>query len=108
LEKIICRIKERSWLAGRAARKMDSARLAMVLGRTIHLHGVNRQAFLADVAWLRHEVCHVRQFRSYGFWRFLWLYLLEYRRCGYYNNRFEVEARLAEKDEEMLTGVEIV
>jgi hypothetical protein len=108
LEKITCRIKEHSWLARRAARKMNSPRLAMVVGRTIYLHGVNRQTFLADIGWLRHEVCHVRQYRAYGLWRFLWLYLLECWRHGYYRNRFEVAAREAEADTDMLKGVEIV
>jgi hypothetical protein len=47
--------------------------------------------------WWKHELHHVRQFRQYGFWRFLFLYLIESFRHGYKNNRFEVEAREAEK-----------
>jgi len=50
----------------------------------------------------------VRQYRHYGFLRFLWLYLVEYWRYGYLQNRFEVAAREAENDEGMVRGVEFV
>jgi hypothetical protein len=106
LEKITCRIKEHSWLARRAAQKLGADRAAIVWGRTIHLHGVSRQDFLENEAWVRHEVCHVKQYREHGFLRFLWLYLLEYRRCGYHQNRFEVAAREAERDAGVMTGIE--
>jgi hypothetical protein len=69
---------------------------------------VNRREFLQNEAWVRHEVCHVRQYRQYGFLRFLWLYLLEYWRYGYRQNRFEVAAREAEDDEGVVSGVEFV
>jgi len=108
LEKIRCRIKEHSWLARRAAHQLGAPRAAIVFGHTIHLHGVNRREFLQNEAWVRHEVCHVRQYRQYGFLWFLWLYLVEYWRYGYRQNRFEVAAREAENDEGMVTGVEFV
>ena len=82
--------------------------MAMVLGRTIHLYGVDRQEFLQSIRWVRHEVCHIKQFRHYGTLRFLWLYLMEYRRCGYMNNRFEVAARAAEWEPGIMEGVEII
>jgi hypothetical protein len=107
LEKITCRIKEDSWLARRAARQLGSPRVAIVFGSTIYLHGVSRRQFLADQAWVRHEVCHVKQYRQYGFFRFLWLYVWEYWRKGYYRNRFEVAARTAEHDPGVMEGVEI-
>jgi hypothetical protein len=106
LEKIICRIKENSWLARRAAQQLGAHRAAIVWGRTIHLYGADRQEFLQNAAWVRHEVCHVKQFRRHGFLPFLWLYLLEYWRCGYLQNRFEVAARDAEADAGILEGVE--
>lgn len=105
---IVCRIRESSWLARLAARRMGSPQLAMVIGRTIHLHGVSRRDFLQNASWLRHEVCHVRQYRQLGLVRFLWLYLWETWKAGYHGNRFEVAARAAEKDAGMLKGVEIV
>jgi len=108
LEKIRCSIKEHSWLARRAAHQLGAPRVAIVFGHTIHLHGVNRREFLQNEAWVRHEVCHVRQYRHYGFLRFLWLYLVEYWRYGYLQNRFEVAAREAENDEGMVRGVEFV
>lgn len=94
-------------MARRAAQQLGARRAAIVFGRTIHLHGVDRREFLEDEAWVRHEVCHVRQYRRYGFLRFLWLYLLEYWRYGYRQNRFEVAARAAEEDASILKGVEI-
>lgn len=44
-----------------------------------------------------HEAEHVRQNRRIGFLLYPLLYWLEYRRNGYYNNRFEIEARQAAK-----------
>lgn len=87
---------------------MGAPRVAIVFGHTIHLHGVNRWEFLRNEAWVRHELCHVRQYRQYGFLRFIWLYLVEYWRYGYRQNRFEVAAREAEDDEGMVAGVEFV
>ncbi|GAA0527321.1 DUF4157 domain-containing protein [Chitinophaga japonensis] len=107
MEKITCFIKEDSWLARRAARQLGAPRAAIVWGRTIHLHGVGRQAFLASERWVRHEVCHIKQYRQYGIIRFVWLYLLEHWRRGYWQNRFEVAARRAEDDPGILEGVEI-
>ena len=108
MEKIKCRIKEHSWLARRAAQQLGASRAAIVFGHTIHLHGVKRGEFLRNEAWVRHEVCHVKQYRHYGFLRFLWLYLVEYWRYGYQQNRFEIAAREAENDEGIVTGVEFV
>jgi hypothetical protein len=64
------KIKESSGFARIARLVLKSRNVAMVLGNTIHLSGVSREAFLA-------------------------LYLLESIKHGYYNNRFEVAARQA-------------
>ena len=77
---------------------MHSHALAMVLGKTIHLHNISREEFLNDEQLLKHELCHVRQYREYGYAGFLIKYLWESFRKGYYNNRFEVEARQAENE----------
>lgn len=69
----------------------------MVLGKTIHLHNVSKENFLNDSRWLKHELCHIRQFKEHGYILFIAKYLWESLRKGYYNNRFEVEARAAEK-----------
>ncbi|HYF32835.1 MAG TPA: DUF4157 domain-containing protein [Chitinophagaceae bacterium] len=90
------RIKERSWIARIAAWKLSYKRLAIVMGSTIHLHNATKDEFLANTRWVKHELCHVRQFRRYGFIRFLVLYLWESMRKGYYMNKYEVEARRAE------------
>lgn len=91
-------IKEKSWLARLAAKKLGTGAVAMVLGRTIHLHNISRHEFLNNKRLLRHELCHVRQYREHGFAGFLIKYLWESLRKGYYNNRFEEEARKAEEE----------
>jgi hypothetical protein len=91
-------IKENSRLAGIAARKLGTPNVAMALGKTIHLYNISKEEFLQDEKWLRHELCHVRQFQQYGYVGFIAKYLWESVRRGYYNNRFEVEARVAENN----------
>lgn len=87
---------------------MKADGLAIVFGDTIHLHGASRERFLASTAWVRHEVCHVRQYRREGYFRFLCKYLLDWLRHGYWNNKFEIEAREAEKDPGVMDGVRIL
>lgn len=94
----VYRIKENSIWAKLAAKRMKSEKLAMVLGNTIHLYNTSYQEMLQNRRWLRHELAHVRQFQQYGWVRFLFLYLIESIKKGYYKNRFEVEAREAEQD----------
>ncbi|WP_266203347.1 hypothetical protein [Pontibacter kalidii] len=88
------KVVERSFFARIARMVLKSSNVAMVLGKTIYLSGVSRDTFLKDEGWLAHELCHIRQFREHGFFWFLWLYLKESWRVGYYNNKYEVEARL--------------
>ncbi|PRY04619.1 hypothetical protein CLV24_13425 [Pontibacter ummariensis] len=87
------KVVERSPFARIARMVLKSKNVAMVLGKTVHLSGVSRETFLKDEGWVAHELCHIRQFREHGFFRFLWLYLVESMRVGYYNNKYEVEAR---------------
>lgn len=51
---------------------------------------------MRDEKLLKHELCHVQQYRQHGFAGFLEKYLWESIRKGYYNNAFEVVARKAE------------
>ena len=71
----------------------------MVLGNTIHLYGVTTQQFLTNAKWVRHELCHIEQYKQHGFMVFLFNYLWESIKVGYYKNKFEVEAREAEATE---------
>ena len=89
-------IKENSWLARIAAFKLKSASVAMVIGKTIHLHGLNKVDLLNNDRLLKHELCHIRQYKQHGTIGFLVKYMWESIRKGYYNNRFEVEARATE------------
>ena len=90
-------IKEKSWLAKIAAIKLRSSSAAMVLGKTIHLHNTSKDEFLQNKKWVKHELCHVRQFNQHGYLLFLAKYVWESLKKGYYNNKFEVEARAAEE-----------
>jgi hypothetical protein len=89
-------IKENSWIAKLASRKLKSKSIAIVIGKTIHLYHVSRHDFLKDEKWVKHEMCHISQFRKYGFLNFIFKYLAESMRNGYYNNKYEIEARNAE------------
>jgi hypothetical protein len=90
-------IKENSWLAKIAAKKLKANAVAMVLGKTIHLHNTTKTEFLNDEKWLKHELCHIKQFKEHGYVGFIVKYLWGSLRKGYYNNPFEVEARNAEE-----------
>lgn len=89
-------IKENSLLARIAAFKLGTKRVAMVIGNTIHLYNTTKEEFLNDKRWLKHELCHIRQFKQHGFFMFIIKYVWESIKKGYYNNRFEAEARAAE------------
>lgn len=87
----------RTWTASPLARiarlVLRAPRVAMVVGQTVHLSGTSRAEFLADPEWVAHEEVHLRQYREHGLLPFLWKYLVESARVGYYHNKFEVEAR---------------
>jgi hypothetical protein len=102
------KIRESSWFARIAAKKLKCTAVAAVFGNTIHLWNVSREEFLKRTPWVVHEIEHVRQFQRYGFLWFTVLYLWESARRGYYNNRFEVEARVAEKGAADFDGIEFV
>ena len=83
----------RSPLARIARLVLRSPRVAMVIGQTVHLSGATREEFLADAEWVAHEQVHLRQFQEHGLLPFLWKYLVESARVGYYANKYEAEAR---------------
>jgi hypothetical protein len=95
-------IKEKSFIARIAAWKLHAQSIAIVFGRTIHLHNTTSQEFLQNESWLKHELCHVKQFNEHGFFPFILKYLVESIRHGYHNNKYEIDARQAEKEEAFL------
>lgn len=100
------RIKENSPVAKIAAAKMKADKLAIVFGNTIHLHNATREEFLEDKQWVCHELKHVEQYQQNGFAGFIAKYLFHWAKNGYYNNKFEVEARASERDESLIQKVE--
>jgi hypothetical protein len=105
--KLYYKIKEQSFIARLAAWKLNSDKVAIVIGKTIHLHNTGKLEFLQNKRWLLHELKHVEQFEQHGFLSFLFIYLWESIRHGYTNNKYEIEARAAETDEEFLKTQDI-
>ena len=99
---MLVNIKENSLVARLAAAKMRAEKVAIVFGNTIHLYNTDRAEFLADKEWLCHELKHVMQYKEHGFAGFIVKYLAEWMKNGYYNNRFEKEARENENNGELL------
>lgn len=95
-------VKEQSRIAAIAARVLKVNKVAIVIGRTIHLHNTSCKDFTCNQQWLLHELKHVEQFQQHGRNRFMMLYLIESLRKGYYKNKYEVEARAAEGDASLL------
>lgn len=95
---MVLQIKEQSWIAKLAAKKLKTKRAAIVIGSTIHLHNVARQQFLENEKWVKHEVCHLKQFQKHGHFNFILKYLWVSLRHGYYQNKYEQEARKAEEE----------
>ncbi len=83
-----------------------NARVAMVIGGTVHLSGATRAEFLADPEWVAHERVHLRQYREQGLLPFLYRYLVESARVGYYANKYEVEARAEAQNFMLALGAE--
>jgi len=96
-EKINVCIKENAVLARMASSFLKEEKMAVVIGKTIYLYRATTGEFLADRSWLRHELMHVWQYRKRGIFLFLFKYLYESIVRGYYNNRYEIEARNAEE-----------
>lgn len=81
--------------------------MAITIGNKIHLHNTSKAAFIQSTSWLCHELKHVQQFRQYGYFKFMLKYLLESLKKGYYNNKWELEARTAENDFSLLKEFEV-
>ncbi len=91
-------IKENSWVAKLAAKKLKTKNVAIVIGSTIHLYNVTKHQFLQDKKWVKHEVCHLKQFQKHGYFTFILKYLWESMRHGYHQNKYEEEALRAEEE----------
>jgi hypothetical protein len=107
-KELLVRIKEGSFVARLAAWKLKSDNAAIVIGNTIHLYNASRPEFLKNKAWLCHELKHIQQFRQYGFVPFIFMYVLESILHGYANNKFEIEARAAEKEEDLIASMKLL
>lgn len=91
-----------------AARKMKALHVAITFGNRIFLHNTRKEDFLKDTKWLRHELKHIEQYRKMGFFPFIYKYLILSLKHGYYLNPLEIEARLAETDDEIINRHDIL
>lgn len=107
-KKIKVYVKPGSWIAFLAAGRLKAASVAIVFGKTIHLHKTSPDKFFADKRWVLHELKHVEQYERLGFVNFIFTYLKESLKNGYYQNALEEEARRAEYDDTLLEKYEIV
>lgn len=101
------RIRENALIAKLAARRLGTARVAIVIGKTIYLHNTSATELTSNMRWLLHELKHVAQYQQYGYITFMGLYFIEYLKKGYYANKYEVAARAAENDLTLLSHYEI-
>jgi hypothetical protein len=95
-------VKENSFIAKMGAKFLKTNNVALTIGNTIYLHNATKKDLLNNKVWLSHELVHVKQYEKWGKVKFLFLYLIECLRKGYYNCKFEVEAREKENDFKIL------
>ncbi len=100
LKKVV--IKESSFIAKMGAKFIKVDNVALTIGNTIYLHNATKKDLVSNKTWLSHELVHVKQYEKLGKMKFLFLYLIECLRKGYYNCKFEVEAREKENNFEIL------
>ena len=101
------RLHENSLIARMAAYKLKERSVAITVGRYICLYGISKEDFLKDKSWVCHELAHVEQYAQHGFLRFIFLYLKESAKSGYFNNRFEADARSREQEFSLLEKYQI-
>lgn len=68
---------------------------AVTFGKTIFV-SCNKDVFLSERGWVRHELTHVEQYKKYGAFEFLKRYLAYSLFHRYNHNPFEKEALFAE------------
>ena len=92
------RVAENSVIANIASIILKENNMAIVLGSTIYLHQIKKIDFLNSKKHFAHEMHHIKQFAKHGTICFLFLYLIESIKNGYWNNKYEIEARDAENE----------
>jgi hypothetical protein len=93
------KVVENSVFAWVASKVLKSKKVAITFGNSVHLTGAGKEEFLANEKWVIHELEHVKQYKKLGFLNFLFQYLWESMKKGYYHNKFEIEAREAAEKE---------
>jgi len=99
---------EKSFVARLASGFLKSPNAAIVFGSNIYVWGVSKEAFLVNRRWLLHELQHVAQYHRDGYTGFIGRYILNHIKYGYHNNPYEVEARAAEQNENLLKQFQLL
>lgn len=73
------------------------SRYAVTISKTCTLYSTDKSYVDMSTRWRKHEDAHKAQYEKYGQIKFLILYLWESCKHGYTNNKFEIEAREAER-----------
>lgn len=100
-------IHTNSFVAKVAAKMLRFSRIAITIGNNVYLHNATAHTFLNTQRWLIHELKHVEQYEQEGFIGFLFAYLRDALRNGYYQNKFEIEARHSENEVRLLKKYEV-
>jgi hypothetical protein len=80
-------------VAGRIMGQED--KYAVTFGKTIFV-SCDKDVFLSERGWVKHELTHVGQYKKYGAFEFLKRYLVYSMFHRYQQNPFEKEALFAE------------
>ena len=64
--------------------------------------------FLQNEKWVLHEVAHVLQFKQYGLFCFMCMYIFDTIKKGYKMSKWEIAARKAEDDPKFLNQYKII
>ena len=96
------KVKPYSFIGKVAAKINKSTNFAVTIGNTIFV-SCSLNEFLSDTSWVKHELCHTRQYDRYGILefgkRYLFYYIIKggfFKKRGYLRNPFEIEANNAE------------
>lgn len=101
-------IKEKSFVAKLAAKKLHADNCAIVFRKTIFLYNISKEEIEKNKALLNHELTHILQWRKHGILLFPLLYLYYSLKYGYNQNPFEIEARNNEENDRLIENFKIL
>ena len=101
-------IKEQAIIAKLAAVFLKQKRMAVTINNKIYLYNCSAKDFLHLETWVCHELMHVQQYQKLGRLKFISFYFLQLIINGYYNNKYEKEARENEHNTSVLSTAKFI